>query len=202
MIDRGLGQAVRLVHLFIAPILHRGGVAVDATAGNGYDTLFLARQVGPDGRVYALDIQEQALQATQKLLTGHGADSQVTLINRGHEELASLIHETLDAAIFNLGWLPGGDHRLITKPATTLTALAAAVALLRPGGRIGLTVYTGHQGAPEELAALEDYVKDLAPEEYNVIKTTYINRSSRAPVIIFVEKAGLFDENSTAGKNS
>jgi len=191
LINRGLGRAVDIVQLFIAQTLPSGGVAIDATAGNGYDTLFLAKQVGPAGRVYAFDIQECAITATKQLLIDHVAENQVTLLQKGHEELGLLIQEDIDAVIFNLGYLPGGDHRLITKPDTTIAALKTAVKLLRRGGRIGLTVYTGHPGASEELAALEEYTKELAPAEFNVTKTTYLNRSLRAPVIIFVEKASL-----------
>ena len=202
MKNRGLASAVELVHLFISQVLLPGGVAVDATAGNGCDTLFLARQVGPSGRVYAFDIQEEALLATQKLLESRGADRQVTMFRRGHEELGLLVFETINAAIFNLGYLPGGDHHLITKPDTTIAALTAAVTLLQPGGRIGLVVYTGHPGAPEELSALEGYFKGLAPGEYSVIKTTYINRSLQAPIIFFLEKAGFFNEIRATGKDS
>ena len=202
MINNLLGRAVDLVHVFIAPALPTGGVALDATAGNGLDTLFLAGKVGPTGRVYAFDLQAQALAATEKLLELHGLRRQVNLIKRGHEELGLVVSEAVDAVVFNLGYLPGGDHQIITKPETTITALAAALTLLKPGGRIGLTVYTGHPGAREELAALEDYVKGLAPEQFNVIKTTYVNRSLQAPVVFFVEKAGIIDEGRATRKNS
>ena len=202
MINNKLDSAVNLVHVLIAPALPAGGVAIDATAGNGLDALFLADRVGPAGRVYAFDVQAMALEKTKNLLAAHGAEKQVSLINRGHEDLAQVVTEAVDAVIFNLGYLPGGDHGLITKPDTTITALQSAINLLRPGGRIGLTVYTGHPGARNELAALEDYAKGLSPEVFSVAQTTFLNRSLQAPVVFLVEKAGSTDEGRTARKDS
>ena len=202
MINNMLGSAVNLVHVFIAQALPTGGVAIDATVGNGLDALFLAVKVGPTGRVYAFDVQVKALEITKKLLESYGADQQVSLINRGHEDISSVVPEAIDAAIFNLGYLPGGDHQLVTKPDTTVAALKSAIALLKPGGRIGLTVYTGHKGARDELAALEEYTKGLAPETFNVIRTTYFNRSLQAPLVFFVEKAGIVDEGRATRKDS
>lgn len=193
-----LGSAVYIVQMLIGEVLKYGGTAIDATAGNGRDTLFLARLVGPEGRVYAFDIQEKALAYTRKLLTEHGAARQVILISRGHEEMGKLVPEPVDAVVFNLGYLPGGDHTLITKPATTVNALKSATTLLRPGGRIGLVIYTGHPGAIEELKIVENFTLSLTWEEFNVIKINYVNRNVHAPVIIVVEKAGVPDKSQAA----
>ncbi|MCL6594483.1 MAG: methyltransferase domain-containing protein [Alicyclobacillus sp.] len=88
--SRGLGSAVSLVHLLISQSVGKGGTAVDATAGNGKDALFLAGLVGPEGRVYAIDIQEKALQKTRELLESEGQAGQVVFIHASHEELANL----------------------------------------------------------------------------------------------------------------
>lgn len=188
---KGLGSAVRLVHTMIAEILPPGGTAVDATAGNGHDTLFLARLVGPAGRVFAFDIQEEALAGTKELLERHGMAGRVTLLAAGHETLDKLAPAQVDAVLFNLGYLPGGDHNLVTKPDTTVAALKAAVASLRRGGRIGLVIYTGHPGGPEELDAVTRYTSSLSGALFNVIKIDYLNRATQAPVMIIIEKVGV-----------
>ena len=189
MNKNGLGSAVQLVQLVVGEVLGAGGVAVDATAGNGYDTLFLARQVGSSGVVYAFDVQEEALRATKRLLADHGVGEQVVLLNHGHEEIGRWVTGPVDGVIFNLGYLPGGSHDLLTKPETTVLAVEEAVRLLRPGGRIGVVVYTGHPGGPEELRTLEEFARSLDPSGFSTLQVNYLNRSAQAPVIIFVEKA-------------
>ena len=84
---------------------------VDATMGNGHDTLFLAEQVGPGGHVYAFDIQPEAVESTRKLLEEHGLSDRVTLLCRSHADLAEAVPAGVAAVVFNLGWLPGSrDH--------------------------------------------------------------------------------------------
>jgi len=202
VINKGLWSAVRLVQIIITEVLKRGGTAVDATAGNGNDTLFLARLVGPEGKVYAFDIQEEAITCTRKLLERHGAARQVTLLNAGHEELDKLVPEPVDAVVFNLGYLPGGNHALVTKPDTTVTALKSAIGLLRQGGRIGMVIYTGHPGGTEELSAVEQFTSGLDGVMFNAIKINYLNRAAHAPVIIIIEKAGVLNESQAATQNS
>lgn len=200
--SRGLGSAVHLVQLLVSGAVRDGGTAVDATAGNGKDTLFLAGLVGPDGQVYAFDIQEKALQTTRALLDEAGLAERVTLINAGHEEMERLVPGPVDAVIFNLGYLPGGDHALITHAGTTVRALRSALNLLRPGGRIGLVVYTGHPGGREECDRVEGLASSLDGKLYRVIKISFINRAAHAPVVIVIEKAGAFNEGQAAAQNS
>lgn len=201
MINKGLGSAVHVVRMIITEVLKCGGTAVDATAGNGNDTLFLAHLVGSEGQVYAFDIQEKALNTTRRLLERHNAARQVTLLNTGHEGLDKLVPEPVDAVVFNLGYLPGGDHALVTRPDTTITALKSAIGLLRQGGRIAMVIYTGHPGGAEELYAVEQFTSGLEGAGFNVIKINYLNRSAHAPVIIIVEKAGALHESQTATQN-
>ncbi|MDF9407466.1 MAG: hypothetical protein A4E52_00217 [Pelotomaculum sp. PtaB.Bin013] len=201
MINKDLGSAVHIVQMIIAKVLKSGGTAVDATAGNGNDTLFLAQTVGSEGRVYAFDIQEKALKTTRKLLERHNAARQVTLLNTGHEGLDKSVPVPVDAVVFNLGYLPGGDHALVTRPDTTIGALKSAIGLLRQGGRIGMVIYTGHPGGAEELYAVEQFTSGLEGSEFNVIKISYLNRSAQAPVIIVIEKAGAPHESQAATQN-
>ena len=133
---RGYGSAAAWARLFIGEALLPGSVVVDATMGNGRDTLFLAGAVGPAGRVYAFDIQPAALKATAALLAEAGLADRAQLIQADHSLLQQHLPGPVDAVMFNLGYLPGGDHSTITRPDSTRAALQAALSLLAPGGRV------------------------------------------------------------------
>lgn len=157
-------------HQFIQQVLDEGDIAVDATVGNGYDTLFLAQSVGNTGKVYGFDIQQEALDNTyQKLKTNH-ADKQVALFYAGHETMPILLPEEstgkISAIMFNLGYLPGGDKNRTTGISTTLAALEASLILLASGGRISILAYTGHSGGREETEAVKDWAKKLPTDLY------------------------------------
>ncbi len=121
------------------------GRAIDATVGNGHDTLMLARCVAPDGRVVGFDIQPSALDHTRQRLNAAGLEQHVELINAGHEHMRDLLGDgwvgNTDIVMFNLGYLPGGDKSIITQPDTTTSALAQSLDMLRPGGLLSLMLY-------------------------------------------------------------
>jgi len=146
----------------IAAVLGPGEGAIDATAGNGHDTLFLARRVGEKGKVFAFDVQSQALERARKRLAQEDLTGRMTWIHQGHEHMATAIpapwRQCIRVVMFNLGYLPRGDKRLITRPDTTLVALEQAVCLLSPGGRISIVAYTGHTGGEEETEAVHQWL--------------------------------------------
>ncbi len=181
-------KITEMAHLYIKTALQEGGVAVDATAGNGLDTLFLARQVGPGGRVYAFDIQEEALRRTSALLQRENLLERVKLIRVGHEQMSAHVTEAVSAVMFNLGYLPGGDHSMVTVKETTLTALKEALSLLQNGGVITVVAYPGHHGGKEELKALLDYCARLNSRAYRVAYTRYLNQAHQPPALIVVHK--------------
>jgi SAM-dependent methyltransferase len=152
-----------LAQLWLAPVLRRGGHVVDATAGNGQDTRFLARGVGPRGRVDAFDIQARALTRARRRLDGDDEAAAVVWHRADHARMARhLGTETrIDAAMFNLGWLPGGDRTIVTHPGPTLTALETVRARLVPGGRLCVVAYRGHPGGREEASAVADWIAHL-----------------------------------------
>ncbi|QIK37153.1 methyltransferase domain-containing protein [Caldichromatium japonicum] len=145
-------------HDAIVCCLQPGDWALDATAGNGRDTLFLARQVGPSGHVWAFDVQSEALKVTEQRLRGAGCAETVSLIQASHDRMLEYLPAAtlgqIKAIQFNLGYRPGGDKRLITRPQTTLPALTAACRLLHPEGLLSLLVYRGHPGGMEEYQAI------------------------------------------------
>lgn len=185
-----LRGAVPLCHLFLRERVKPGDRVVDATCGNGNDTLLLARLVGETGRVWAFDLQEEALAATRTLLAGAGVEGRVELVAAGHERLAEVVGEPLAAVVFNLGYLPGGDKEFVTRPATTVAALAVALELLRPGGLLLVVIYTGHPGAAAEEEAVLSRVSALDPRTYNVWTSRQANRPPTAPYLVVVEKVG------------
>ncbi len=185
-------SVVAMAKEFIADSLPVDAVVVDATAGNGHDTLFLAQQLKGKGKVYSFDIQKEALEQTAKLLKENMLHTNVKLIHDGHENIVNHIQEPLDAVMFNLGYLPGGDHSIVTKPESTVKALEGAVKLLKQGGKISVAVYIGHQGGLQELAAVEKFIAQLDTRMYWAIKIEFVNRTS-APVLFLIRKGGLGD---------
>jgi ubiquinone/menaquinone biosynthesis C-methylase UbiE len=153
-------------HREVAAVLRPGEWAIDATAGNGYDTVFLAGLVGDSGRVLAFDVQAEAIAAARARVAAVGWDGRVEFIHGSHAGLAGHVAPARVAAVmFNLGYFPGGDHRVITRTADTLQALDAARRVLRPGGILTVVCYPGHPGGDEEAAAVAAWAAALDPAE-------------------------------------
>lgn len=152
-----------IAHREVGAVVRPGDLAIDATAGNGHDTLFLAGRIGPTGRVFALDIQAEALEHTRRRLAAAGLASQVTLIHLGHERLCTAVPQAvrgrIAAVMFNLGYLPGSDKRCMTGVDTTLAALDQAAACLRPGGILSVIAYRGHAGGRAETVAVQQWIR-------------------------------------------
>jgi hypothetical protein len=157
----------QLAHARIARHLRVGNLAVDATAGNGHDTLFLAQCVAPGGSVYAFDVQAAALEQTAQRLLAAGLQERVELVHAGHQNLLQHIprqwHGRVRAITFNLGYLPGGDKRLITAREHTIPALEQSLATLDPAGVISILVYPGHAGGAAEASAVDTWLQALPP---------------------------------------
>ncbi len=152
------------VHELLREVVQAGDCVIDATAGNGHDTVALARMVGPAGRVYACDVQPQALERTAERLAEQGLGN-VVLLQRSHAELAAFIpqaeHGKVAAIVFNLGYLPGSDRRIVTRADSTLAALRSAVDLLQPGGLLTVMAYPGHPGGLDEAIAIAEFWESL-----------------------------------------
>jgi predicted methyltransferase len=186
----GFIKVTEMAHLHAAQRLQAGGAAVDATAGNGMDTLFLARQVGPRGRVYAFDIQKSSLDKTAGLLEKENLRERVTLLQVGHEHISAYIHEPVAVVMYNLGYLPGGDHRIVTRTQTTLLALQAALGLLCRGGLVTVVAYPGHPEGKEEQEALLGFCSGLGSREYRVLYVSLLNQGKAPPALTLIYKRG------------
>lgn len=185
-----LKTALHFSRQLLQEVLQPGDTAVDATMGNGHDTLFMAECVGKTGFVYAFDIQAQAIEATKARLTDTPFEQRVQLIFDGHQNLDFYLPKeiTIKAAIFNLGYLPKSDKSIITLPNTTKKALDALLERLAPKGRIIVVAYYGHEGGEEELLTVRDYCEQLPQEAYNVLNYQFINQKNQPPILFCIEK--------------
>ncbi len=167
-----------------------GDTAVDATMGNGHDTLMLCEAVGPAGKVYAFDVQEQALAETEKRLKEHGMDGRAVLIRAGHEHMTEYVKGPVRAVMFNLGWLPGGDHDVTTRWETTRQAVESALSLLLPMGVLVICAYPGHAEGEREKRELTAFLSGLSNREYNVLRQQFLNAGPGAPECFVIQKQG------------
>jgi predicted methyltransferase len=171
----------------LAPVLHPGARAVDATAGNGHDTEFLARAVGPSGRVQAWDAQPEAVAATGTRLRAAGLLDRVELRLARHEDWERLLPPDwrggVRAAMFNLGYRPGGDRSFTTAAASTAAALEACARALAPGGLVTVIAYRGHPGGVEEARAVEAWARALPAARFRVLHITAPNAPAHAPCL-------------------
>jgi hypothetical protein len=152
--------------------------------------LFLAGCVGPGGRVYAFDIQEQALAQTAARLEEAKVRDRAVLIRDGHEKLASYVGGPVAAVMFNLGYLPGGDHGIVTGPETTLAAIRQGMEMLAPGGVITIVIYRGHPGGLEEAGAIDGFVAGLEQKVWDVARVDFPNRCNFPPYHVLIQKRG------------
>lgn len=163
---------VTVARRIMAKHLEPDDIAIDATMGNGYDTLLLASCVGSRGAVLSFDIQDEALENTEQLLTQFGQREQVQLIKLGHEQMSDVIPEELKQTVsvisFNLGYLPGSDKKTVTHAPTTMIAMTKALNYLRPGGVMVVVGYPGHDGGREELDAVRAFSQKLPSEIFGV----------------------------------
>ena len=172
---------------FIMAHLKRGCTAVDFTMGNGHDTLFLSRSVGPEGKVYACDIQEDALTSSRALLKAHNAPENYTLICDSHHKVKDYVKEKIRVGMFNLGFLPGGDKSITTLHETTIPAIQAAIELLERDGCLIIAVYPGHEEGTVEGKMVEELLATYDRSRILTAKFCIVN-SPNSPFFFVVEK--------------
>lgn len=184
---KNYGIVTEFIHLLISMSYSDAGeklISVDATAGNGFDTLFLTTI--ENNYVYSFDIQDVAIANTEKLLRESNACG-YKLIEDGHENVDKYVTENIDIAIFNLGYLPNGDKQLHTAHETTIEALTKIIDLLSERGRIYIAAYLGHDDAVEANAVCE-YISKLDRKKFNVLQTKLINKKNSPPQVYIIEK--------------
>ncbi len=170
----------------IEDAMREGACAIDATMGNGHDTQWLCELAGKDGRVYAFDVQPEAVERTRERLESAGLHAQ--LFCMGHEHMTQVVHEEADAIVFNLGWLPGAEHGVTTQTDTTLQAVSTALSLLREDGLMTICIYPGHDEGMRELHALLQWAESLDDKRYDALLKTYLNQPNDPPRMLAIRK--------------
>lgn len=185
-------SVTQLAHQHVRAVLRTGDCAVDATCGNGHDTVFLARCVGVSGHVLACDIQQKAIENTTQRLIEQGFHKQTQLHQASHAQIASLSRQHLSASalarlrtvMYNLGYLPGGDKSLITQEETTLESIRQAWPLLATDGLLSIIVYPAHPGGLAEAEAVRTFWRELRDAD----RTSSEPRTKTDPQALFARK--------------
>lgn len=197
-------NVINWAHKLLAEVIKPGDFVIDLTAGRGHDTLWLAQQVDAihHGHVLAFDVQQTAIDSTAERLTTAGfllneptdplaSTAGITLYRYCHSRLTELIDPRITpqpkAVIANFGYLPNGDHTTTTSGQTSYDAINQATQLLATDGRIALVLYTGHDGATEEVEAIENLCTQLDGQTWNVLRVQPVNRNN-APYLLVLEK--------------
>jgi predicted methyltransferase len=169
-----------------------GDIVVDATVGNGHDTVFLAELVGENGKVYGFDVQKGAILASKERLAQQGLSERVAIFHEGHEHLSRRIpsehHGKVSAAIFNLGYLPGSDKTIVTRPETTIAATRKLLEIMAPEGIIILVIYHGHNGGATERDSLLAFCQKIDQKTAHVLQYQFINQQNHPAFIVAIEK--------------
>lgn len=181
-------KMVDIVHELLESYVHDGDLCIDATMGTGADTLKLCSCVGEDGLVYAFDIQSEALEQTAALLKQNHMEERARLILDSHDKIKNYVHENIQAFVFNLGYLPKGNPKVITKKDTTAAALEACLNLLKQGGIGLLTAYYGHEGGAEEKNYVDKLLHMLPPKNFDVLKLESHNRLNFPPILYMIKR--------------
>jgi predicted methyltransferase len=189
----GFPSVLTMAHRLAAERIRPGDAVIDATVGNGVDTEFLAKAVGPTGVVYGFDIQQAALDTARARVAAAAPETRLELFLASHHRMAELLPADLkgriSAVMFNLGYLPGAEdaRSVVTRPETTLAALDASLSFLRPGGALTVVVYTGHEGGLEEGEAVDEWARAL-PVDIGQVVLYRMAQRPRAPYLIAVER--------------
>ncbi|MDE7295353.1 MAG: methyltransferase domain-containing protein [Oscillospiraceae bacterium] len=180
-------SALEIAKAVIAEKVREGDLCIDATAGNGNDTAFLAELAGDTGHVIAFDIQQQAVDNTLALLREKGLDKRAEVHLASHEDMDRYAEAgTVSCITFNFGWLPGGDHTVHTETRSSIAAVKKALTLIKPGGLISMILYYGRDTGFEEKNALLEFVKTVDSGEFTVITAEFSNRPNCPPIPIFI----------------
>ncbi|MCI8589213.1 MAG: methyltransferase [Clostridiales bacterium] len=172
----------------LLPHIKPGGVVCDFTMGNGHDTAWLSKAVGEQGKVYAFDVQQAAIESTKITLAKEGAFPNCVLIHDSHANALQYVHEKICAGVFNLGYLPGSDKKITTKRESTLTAVTTAVSMLDNDGIVFIAVYPGHEEGRLEGQLLEKTLSAKYDRKEYCVSSFKIINSPDSPYFLIIEK--------------
>ena len=179
-------NALNLSHEYLKARVKNGDVMVDATMGRGRDTLFLASLVGDIGKVYAFDIQEEALYSTRALLKENNITNTQLILDSHHKMCDYVL--SAKGVVFNLGFLPGGDHSVFSHSDTSIKAIEAALSIIPDDGFVTICSYYGGDTGFEEKDNLLNYLATLDQKLFTVMVQSFHNRKGCPPLFIIIEK--------------
>lgn len=175
------------IHRVLDEYIKEGDCCIDATMGKGGDTYYLCSKTGESGKVYAFDVQADALSQTREKLDKHKMNAE--LILDGHEHMKEYVKEmAVSCIMFNLGYLPGGDHHLATKTNTTIQAVEAGLGMLKIGGIMSICIYSGGDSGFEERDGVLEYLSQLDDRKYFIARQDFPNKKNNPPMPVFIIK--------------
>lgn len=178
-------RPTELAWSLLRPLIQAGDLVIDATAGNGHDTVFLADCVGPSGRVIAFDVQEEAIRSAALRVDEANFSERVAFHLKSHVQMMDHAQpRSVAVVMFNLGYLPGEDHGTTTTAAETLTAMDAAAHMLKPGGVLSVVCYPGHAAGALEAKAVESWMTARAESGWRVAKYGMLGTQRPAPFLL------------------
>jgi len=179
--------AVKFVQDFLAARLADPRLCIDATCGNGGDTAFLCRLVGEGGRVLGFDIQPEAIVSTRQNLARKGLAAELHCDS--HANLLQYVQPgTVDAVMFNFGWLPGADHGVFSHAQSSIPALEAALEALRPGGVLSAILYSGKVIGSDEKTEILQWIRSRPLKQCTALVCGFANWADTAPLPCFLLK--------------
>lgn len=187
-----INNAVQFQHLIWDRVMQNAKVVVDATCGNGHDLLYLAEHADDGCHLYGIDIQDQAIYKSRSLLESKELTKNITLtfIHRSHDIALEeeFVDNSIDLMIFNLGYLPGSNHEVITKPHHTIEAIKTGLRKLSKSGVITIVAYPGTKEGMEEMQILTSYLSYLEQKLYNVCHWHPLNQIKNPPELYILQK--------------
>ena len=180
-------KSTLIAHSYWEKLIKPGDVVIDATLGNGYDTLFLAKLLKGDGQLIGYDIQKNAIENTLALLKKNLQKEELECITLKHASHEFFEVPFAKLIVYNLGYLPGGDKTITTHAETTLNSIKDACRILQEGGAVSVMCYVGHEEGAEEYEKLFTYFSSLPPEKFLVCHHQWINRE-KAPSFFWCVK--------------
>ena len=109
------------------------------------------------------------------------------LIHDSHRRMANYLCAA-HAVVFNLGYLPGGDHAVGTRAEESIPAIEAALSLIPDDGFITICLYYGGDSGYAERDALMDFLARLDAKRCTVMVQQFLNRPNCPPILIIIEK--------------
>ena len=161
---------------------------IDATCGNGNDTLFLAGICDSEGMIFSFDIQEEALDITEKLLSANNITQSVLLVNSSHENMEKVIKPKVDVIMFKLGFLPKSESKICTKPGTTIPALESSCKLLREQGMITVLCYPGTDQGKVETFEVKTWIDSINSNEFKISEYASDDPDDTTPILFIIQK--------------